>query len=81
MDLHRVTMPRKIDPQSGRPCQFCKRFDPEFGKRNVMDQLVSVKASDIAWSHLTEDGHIRHRLLELSKRMNAAPFLQNNSAA
>lgn len=80
MDMHRSSLPNKIDPQSGRPCQFCKKFDREFSNRNAMDQLVSPKANDIAWSHLTEDGHIRHRLLELRKKMKVPPLFQPSAA-
>jgi hypothetical protein len=83
MDLHRTPIRRKIDhPQAGRRCQFCEEFDPDFEQRKPMDQLVAVQVNDIASGHLTEDGHVKHRLVELRKMLNAPPpFLQNTSAA
>ena len=69
MDLHRLTLPQKIDPRSGRLCQYCKKLDPNFDRRNSLDQLVSDTGSDTAWGHLTEDGHVHHRLLELSIKL------------
>jgi len=70
MDLHRARIPNRIDPQPGRACEFCKRFDPDFERRNLPDQLVTETASDVASSHLTEDGHVKHRLLELRKKLD-----------
>src|SRR5690242_5559088 len=70
MDLHRTPMASKIDPQPGRRCQFCEEFDPDFEQRKPMDQLVAVQANDIASAHLTEDGHVTHRLMELRKKLN-----------
>jgi len=34
MELHRTRVPHKIDPPSGKACKFCKRFHPEFERRN-----------------------------------------------
>jgi hypothetical protein len=74
VDLHRARVPNRIDLPSGRPCEFCKRLDPEFERRNAIDQLVAATAHDLASSHLTEDGHVRHRLAELRERLDPLPF-------
>jgi hypothetical protein len=81
MDLHRTRVLHKIDPPSGKPCEFCKRFDPEFERRNPIDQLVGAPGNHSAPSHLTEDGHIKHLLAELKKRLDAFPFSPGASAA
>ena len=70
MDLHRARIPNGIYPQPGRACEFCKRFDPDFDVRSPSDQLVIATANDVASSHLTEDGHVKHRLWELRKTLN-----------
>ena len=51
------------DTRTAKPCQFCQQADPDFGKRRPLDQFV--QETDTAASHLTEDGHVRHRILEL----------------
>lgn len=75
MDLfHRCVL---IESPSGRQCQFCKSHDPEFSQRNTPDQMVRDR--DTACAHITENGHVRHRLLELrtklSERATAHPKL------
>ena len=70
MDLHRARIPNRIDPQPWRACQFCKRFDPDFEGRKPVDQVVLATANDVASSHLTEDGHVRHLLLELRRKLD-----------
>jgi len=57
---------KRSDTRSGCPCQFCKQFDPQFPKRRPMDQIVAVNRQHTAAAHLTEDGYVRHRVLELS---------------
>jgi hypothetical protein len=34
-----------------------------------MDRLVSSKSDDAATAHLTENGHVRHRVLEIRVRL------------
>jgi hypothetical protein len=64
--LHRKPQPKET--RMGRDCQFCRHFDPEFGKRDLMDRLVCPEPKDTAAAHLTENGHIKHRLLEIAMR-------------
>ena len=52
-----------FDTRTSRMCAFCKQTDPNFSRRNPLDQLV--KDSDTAGGHLTEEGYLRHRLAEL----------------
>jgi len=71
MDLfHRESLGK--DTPTGRDCQFCYRVDPDFSKRDPMDRLVVSKLDDTAAAHLTEDGYLRHRIAELSKRRGFA---------
>lgn len=60
--LHRKPQPKET--RTGRDCQFCQTSDPEFGKRDLLDRLVTSKVSDTVAAHMTENGRIRHRLLE-----------------
>jgi len=70
MDLfHR--QPQGSDIRTGRDCQFCSQDDPDFGKRNPMDRLVASKLDDVASAHLTEQGHVQHRLAELRRKQAA----------
>jgi len=67
MDLfHRESLGK--DTPTGRDCQFCYRADPDFSKRDPMDRLVLSQLDDTAGAHLTEDGYIKDRIAELSKR-------------
>lgn len=61
--------PQGQDTRIGRDCQFCRRADPEFAQRNPMDRLVLTKLDDTASAHLTEDGHVKHRLAELRRKL------------
>ena len=70
MDSLRRKPPRK-ETRTGRDCQFCRCFDPEFGKRDPMDRLVCPELKDTAAAHMTENGHVKHRLLEI--KMRAGP--------
>jgi hypothetical protein len=54
------------DPRNGRDCKFCSQFDPEFTKRNPIDRWVEVE--DSARSHLSENGHVQHRLFEIVRK-------------
>ena len=57
---------KRFDARSGRPCEFCKEFDPNFPQRKPLDQMVVANRQHIASAHLTEDGYVRHRMVELS---------------
>jgi hypothetical protein len=54
------------DSRAGRDCKFCSEFDPEFAKRSPIDRWVEL--DDSAKSHLSENGHVRHRLFEISRK-------------
>ncbi len=60
----------RFDTRSGRLCDFCRELDPDFGNRHPLDQMVGSGRKAIASAHLTEDGYVRHRMLEL-RRMTA----------
>lgn len=52
-----------FDTRTNRTCKFCQQVDPDFSRRNLLDQLV--KDSDTAGGHITEEGYLRHRIAEL----------------
>jgi hypothetical protein len=56
------------DTPTGRDCEFCHSVDPDFTKRRPLDRLVLRHLDDTAAAHLTEDGYIKHRIAELSKK-------------
>jgi hypothetical protein len=58
---------RRFDTRSSRPCEFCRELDPHFGQRRPLDQMVASSRRATASSHLTEDGYVRHRMLELRR--------------
>jgi len=58
---------KRTDTRSSRPCEFCREQDPHFSNRKPMDQMVVSTRKAVASSHLTEDGYVRHRILELRK--------------
>lgn len=80
MDLHRPVPASQIDPQSGNPCEFCRSFDPSFENRRPVDQLVIGRENYTAWGHLTEEGHVRHRLIELRRKLSASAPLAETAA-
>jgi hypothetical protein len=55
----------RFDTRSSRPCEFCREHDPKFRERRPLDQMVASSRKAIASAHLTEDGYVRHRMLEL----------------
>lgn len=81
MDLHRPVPANQIDPQTGNPCEFCRAFDPSFHHRKPLDQLVVGRENYTAWAHLTEEGHVRHRLIELRRKLNASAPREETPAA
>ena len=77
--FHRKTQHQ--DTRMGRDCQFCKRADPEFGRRDPLDRMVFSELNYTAAGHITENGHIRHRMLEIEIRLLAKEFgIQPNVA-
>jgi hypothetical protein len=61
---------KRFDTRSSRPCEFCRELDPQFTHRKPLDQMVMTTRKATAAAHLTEDGYVRHRILEL-RRMTA----------
>ena len=68
MDYHRRG-PQRSDVPTGRECQFCRDADRNFDSRPQGDKLVHSKLDDTASAHLTEDGYVKHRMLEIVKRI------------
>jgi hypothetical protein len=64
----------RFDTRSSRPCEFCREFDPQFRERRPPDQMVASSRKAIASAHLTEDGYVRHRMLELRQMASRAPL-------
>ena len=63
MDYHRK--PGKQDTRNARPCAYCQQTDNDFLQRRSSDQMVVCGLRDVASAHLTEEGFLRHRMLEL----------------
>ncbi|MGA7685755.1 MAG: hypothetical protein WCC32_19120 [Terriglobales bacterium] len=64
---------KRFDTCSSRPCEFCRELDPQFIQRRPLDQMVATSRRATASAHLTEDGYVRHRILEL-RRMTRVPL-------
>lgn len=64
----------RFDTRSSRPCEFCREFDPQFRDRRPLDQMVASSRTATASSHLTEDGYVRHRMLDLRRITSRAPL-------
>ena len=60
--------PQRSEQSTGRDCQFCALFDPNFQNRHPVDRLVQGTPVDSATSHLSENGHVLHLMSELAKR-------------
>jgi hypothetical protein len=65
---------KRFEVRSSRPCEFCKDLDPQFSRRRPADQLVAVNRQNTASAHLTEDGYVRHRILELGRLAGRQPL-------
>jgi hypothetical protein len=63
----------RFDTRSSHPCEFCREFDPKFFERSAPDQMVATNRKHTASAHLTEDGYVRHRMLELTRLASRAP--------
>ena len=61
-------------PRSSRPCEFCRELDPQFPERRPLDQMVAGSRKAIASAHLTEDGYVPHRVLELRRMASRVPL-------
>jgi hypothetical protein len=55
----------RFDTRSSRICEFCRDLDPQFRLRRPLDQMVASTRKAVASAHMTEDGYVRHRMLEL----------------
>ena len=69
--MERIHLRPLPDTRTGRDCRFCQDFDPSFENRNPMDRLVCSKQNDTPGAHMTENGYVRHRMLELEVRVAA----------
>ena len=69
---HAVT--NRFDPPSGRPCEFCQQLDPQFPQRKPLDQMVASSRKASASAHLSEDGYVRHRMIEIRKLAARPPL-------
>jgi hypothetical protein len=58
----------RFDLRSSRPCEFCRDLDPHFHHRRPLDQMIGSSRQAVASAHLTEDGYVRHRMMELARR-------------
>ena len=64
----------RFDTRSSRPCEFCRELDPQFPQRRPLAQMVARSRKATASAHLTEDGYVRHRMLELRRMTARAPL-------
>ena len=60
--------PEHKDCHSGRDCEFCFRIDPNFSKRSPVDRWVQGEFGNFAGSHVSENGYVQHRLLEIAMK-------------
>lgn len=68
------TVVNRFDTRSSRPCEFCRELDPHFPQRRPLDQVVASSRKASASAHLTEDGYVRHRMLELRRITSRSPL-------
>lgn len=68
------TVIHRFNTRSSRRCDFCQEFDPQFSQRRPTDQMVATSCRPTASAHLTEDGYVRHRMLELRRIRSRAPL-------
>lgn len=60
--------PQRSEQSTGRDCQFCAAYDPNFKNRHPVDRWVHGTPYDSANSHLSENGHVLHLISELAMR-------------
>ena len=65
---------KRFDTRSSRPCEFCRELDPQFPHRRPLDQMVATTRKATASAHLTEDGYVRHRIVELRRITSRVPL-------
>jgi hypothetical protein len=65
--IDQVFRKKRLEVRSSRVCEFCQQLDPKFGHRHPMDQMVGLTRKSTAAAHLTEDGYVQHRLVELDR--------------
>jgi len=68
--MHRK--PQERETRNGHDCEFCAQLDPNFGKRRPVDKLVHHKQHATASGHLSEDGYVKHRMLEIAAKLKPA---------
>ncbi len=66
MDSYHRQQLRK-DSRTGRDCQFCCQADPDFTKRSPIDRSVQEDQDDSAAAHMSENGHVQHRIFEIAR--------------
>jgi hypothetical protein len=65
---------KRFEVRSSKPCEFCQQLDPQFPRRHPLDQAIGAnRKTSSASAHLTEDGYVRHRILELNQRVSRLP--------
>ncbi|MGO9865051.1 MAG: hypothetical protein ACLPLR_15695 [Terriglobales bacterium] len=64
----------RFDTRSSRLCEFCRELDPHFPQRRPADQMVTTSHKATASAHVTEDGYVRHRMIELRRMASRAPL-------
>ena len=79
MDHHHK--PKHDDTRTGRDCRFCQNRDPNFANRDPLDRLVTSKVNDTAGAHMTENGYVQHRVLEIGIRLSVATGQLHYAAA
>lgn len=77
MDFRRDA--KNPDTPTARVCEYCRTVDPDFVLRPDLDQLVH--GPDSAAHHLAENGHVRHRVLEVSLRIQPGRGKHDHPAA
>lgn len=77
--MHRKPLERET--RNGHDCEFCAKLDPDFGKRRPVDKLVHNKLYAIASGHLSEDGYVKHRMLEIAARLGPTGSSSKTHAA
>jgi len=65
----------RFDTRSSRPCEFCRELDPQFHRRRPLDQMVASTRKATASAHLTEDGYVGHRIVELRRVASRGPLV------
>jgi hypothetical protein len=78
--MERLHLRPPQDARTGRDCEFCRHSDPDFAKRNPLDRLVCCK-QDTATAHMSENGYVRHLMLEIEIRLGVTEFALLPSAA